>query len=152
MNLFVLHTDIGETDIAEYSHYSLWGEIYVEVDGRCFPGEEWYDIASSILDMWLQNLIELLRGKKRQRLYFMDGPYWMDAALHGDVCELSFSKENVTYSVSTYQFIQEVITQGRELVELARTRCPDFWNSHCCRNIQKNCRVLSEQLEDYLQS
>jgi hypothetical protein len=49
--------------------------IAICIGSRCFPHPDWDDFALTILDWWLQQVVELQRGNSRVAdLQFMDGP------------------------------------------------------------------------------
>ena len=63
-------------DSAQTTNFSVWGNAYVEHDGFFFPNKEWYDVTSSLLDMWLSEISNFFSGNcDNCELYFMDGPF-----------------------------------------------------------------------------
>ncbi len=42
-------------------HRSVYGELFIEIDGIKFPSEGWIDIISSVLIMWIDNITDLLQ-------------------------------------------------------------------------------------------
>lgn len=56
--------------------FPIWGTVYVEYDGFCFPAEEWDDAVSSMFDMWLSEINRYVNTDcDRCELDFMDGPF-----------------------------------------------------------------------------
>lgn len=83
MNTIQLHINSLEFDDGIIGCESIWGKIYVEIDGAYFPDNEWYDAVSSVLEMWMDSVIGFIRKKKEKCvLYFMDGPYEMQFRAH----------------------------------------------------------------------
>ncbi|MBQ8814994.1 MAG: hypothetical protein IJZ85_10935 [Lachnospiraceae bacterium] len=83
MNTIQLHIKSLDFDDGIIGCESIWGNIYIEIDGTCFPDNEWYDAVSSVLEMWIDCVIEFVRKKKEKCvLFFMDGPYEMQVRVH----------------------------------------------------------------------
>lgn len=58
------------------SKLALWSVIYVKIGETCFPGNQWQDATSSVLQMWIDEMIRLLYGGVDSiDLPFMDGDY-----------------------------------------------------------------------------
>ena len=56
--------------------FPLWSVIYVKIDDKCFPDDQWWDATSSILEMWANNLASFLcECEDSCTLDFMDGDY-----------------------------------------------------------------------------
>lgn len=77
MDNMLLHLDQIDYDASSAAKgFGIWGVLYVEIGGKCFPSSQWWDVASSVLDMWQQSLIAFSQGQAdRCDLFFMDGPY-----------------------------------------------------------------------------
>jgi len=64
----------------EKNKRNIVGELYIKIDNFYFPSYGWSDIISSVLDMWMDNLISLIqsdRDDEIKELFFMDGPYYL---------------------------------------------------------------------------
>lgn len=64
--------------------FSPWSIIYITLNKQAFPDNLWWDVSSSILEMWARNL-NLLVSKREKHcvLYFMDGDYRIELTLTG---------------------------------------------------------------------
>ena len=102
---FNLHIKLPDKDVLlakdSMQVVQVWGEIYVELNNSYFPSEDWYDITSSILDMWIPSVIDFVcKNKDHCELYFMDGPH--------KVCLSWFSPQEI--KISTFRDNREEIT------------------------------------------
>ncbi|MBL8217092.1 MAG: hypothetical protein JNK87_40605 [Bryobacterales bacterium] len=73
-------TDPGSFRCSESGTIS--GEFYLGVDDAFFPEERWNDLVLPMASAWLHAIQNLLNGTSwRQRVRFMDGPFWADLAM-----------------------------------------------------------------------
>lgn len=113
MNYFYLNSN--QTSYT-WNERSLYGELFIEVDGYRFPDNGWEDIISSVLDMWIDNVQSLLQfnisGSKD--FYFMDGPYYFRVSnIDEEVVSLTLyqNKKMINdkpYVISFYNLISEI--------------------------------------------
>ncbi len=67
---------IQEGSLSRSSHGSITGQIWLSFDGRNFPETNWSDFPIVVAGWWLDSVIELVEGQKRDsELRFMDGPF-----------------------------------------------------------------------------
>ena len=58
---------------------NIVSRFFIEYQGKCFPNNEWTDFAEPVLGMWTHKLLQnRYSSKNKFKLYFMDGPFWMD--------------------------------------------------------------------------
>lgn len=112
----------------------IWGRIHVELDGCCFPDEDWNDVISSIFDMWIPTIVDFLHsGKSSCELYFMDGPYRMCLKwISTSEVKISMFGGNSEVTANTCNIIDflEAITKGiNSFCELCRESYPSFISS-----------------------
>lgn len=83
--------------------YPVWGRIYIKCEETTFPSEVWYDAASSILTMWLQNAGKLiLQASNYECFCFMDGDYSIRVSSIDGVsaCADFITPSGQTYSIN----------------------------------------------------
>ena len=99
---FKLHIKLLDNDmLLTKDSMQVWGEIYVELNNSYFPSKGWYDITSSILDMWIPSIINFIcKNNDQCELYFMDGPH--------KICLSWFSQQEI--KISTFRDNIEEIT------------------------------------------
>lgn len=122
--------DFKDTISAETS--SIWGEIHVQINGFCFPDAEWYDVLSSLLDMWLFEILDFIYNKKTQcMLYFMDGPYAIQIQTSPDnqIFLLHYEHGDGTFvntTVNSYDFLCSFLNCANLFIESCRINAPCF--------------------------
>ncbi len=115
MYYFYLNSDFNTYT---WNDRSVFGDFYIEINDILFPNKGWSDIISSILNMWIDNIIKLLQGdlKTRVEFDFMDGPYYFEATCgNNDLLDIYlFSRDikvnDAPYEISFYNFISEIIS------------------------------------------
>lgn len=71
-------------DLLERSQYgTIAGIFYVEINGLCFPEQDWSDFPVILLKWWIESLYRL-KYEKSVELAFMDGPYYINATKISD--------------------------------------------------------------------
>src|SRR4051812_9027693 len=51
-------------------------KIYLRIGAEAFPSEEWDDFTAVLLGWWIEEIMKLATGKRRNAvLLFMDGPF-----------------------------------------------------------------------------
>lgn len=119
-----------KSDLNTYSwdNRSVYGDFYIEIDNITFPNDGWSDIISSVLDMWIDNVIKLLESdfKTTVELNFMDGPYYLEVSCRcKDILEVHlFSRDIKVYEnpfeVSFYNFLSEIIKVTSNMLRYQR--------------------------------
>lgn len=96
---------------------SVYGELYINIDGIIFPDEGWIDIISSVLIMWIENIASLLQSNaynEEKEFYFMDGPYYFKLiGINDEMVKITLfdhykQVNHEPYEVSFYNFLSEV--------------------------------------------
>lgn len=152
MSMIQLHIKSLEINTAPTNCvWPIWGEIFVEVNGHFFPNEDWYDAVSSILDMWLPNLIDFMRAKNKQcELYFMDGPHRIRLDWgHSQEVNLSMfsdDKENATTTCDINEFINSIVSCVDYFCEHCREYNSDFSSSKTFLRIEKRIKKLKRMV------
>lgn len=81
----------------------FYGDIWVEADGLCYPGENWNDFILTVLETWVYNLLHRDSGT----LCFFDGPYEIGFHKNENVLELRVEDEGLgTYYCEEQYFLQ----------------------------------------------
>lgn len=113
MNYFYLNSN--KTSYT-WNEISLYGGLFIEIDGYSFPDSGWDDIISSVLDMWIDNVQSLIQSNFNitKDFYFMDGPYYFKVSNAGEeIANITLyrSKNAINsnpYKVSFYNLISEI--------------------------------------------
>jgi len=96
---------------------SIYGELFINIDGFIFPDEGWIDIVSSVLIMWVENIASLLQSNsdnEEREFCFMDGPYYFkvigikDETIKITLYDHYKQVNQEPYEVSFYNFLTEV--------------------------------------------
>lgn len=72
----------------------LVSPIWVEIDGKAFPGEDWDDFSHTLLGWWSDSLISYSDASMGFEWLFMDGPYEIVVHRKGDVLTLSCMRDD----------------------------------------------------------
>lgn len=113
-----LKIQLGQLDVSsmpDNPSKKIWGRLYVDVDGYCFPNEEWYDVVSSIVDMWTMDVVDFIETKKAHCvLYFMDGPFEIHLINHLDnslmlSCRNRDGEEFASTVIGTPEFLKSIL-------------------------------------------
>ena len=142
---------VKSIDADDIDTYSIWGEIYVEINGKSLPDNAWYDSASSIIHMWLSETIEQLSGKQDcWELPFMDGPYKIclnkDTDTNTLVRFLVNDKEILGHTVvDTENIIQEILDCAETFMNLCYRDAPSSTSMRTFIEIQKMYNILKER-------
>lgn len=148
MNRIQLHIKSLEINTAPSNCvWPIWGDIFVEVNGHFFPDKNWSDAVSSILDMWLPNLISFMCGKNKEcELYFMDGPHRIHLEWgHSQEINLSMlsgDKENATTTCDVDEFINSIVSGVDYFCEHCREYNSYFLSSKTFSRIEKGTKKL----------
>ena len=99
----------------------IYGDIWIEVNGLPFPGENWSDFAVIILGWWLE-YARLLHLKQENSCIFsfMDGPYEFEIELSDNenwlvtLVERNFRSSKFCFPARL--FIQTLLDKGNEVL------------------------------------
>ena len=71
--------------------FDIFGDIHFEIDGYCFPSEDWDDFVSPILYWWQARLSEMIENEKDTcELLFMDGNCSVIVHDQGETVDMDF--------------------------------------------------------------
>lgn len=113
---------------ANYS--SVYGTFYARVNGNGFPEDGWYDAASSMLEMWLDEILEFTNNSSEAFLYFMNGPYLLRLTkLNNDKITISCISdhriEQARVVVDLYEFIRNLLEITDSFItQCGKAQCP----------------------------
>lgn len=66
--------------------------FYCKTDNGSFPDEEWTDFAQNVLEWWVDEILRVYgRRESKFKLFFEDGPYWIDGELKSSIIKLHFN-------------------------------------------------------------
>lgn len=127
MNYFCLSSN--QTSYT-WSEISLYGELFIEIDGYSFPNSGWDDIISSVLDMWIDNVQSLIQSNFNitKDFYFMDGPYYFRVSNAGEeIANITLYKSKNAinsnpYKVSFYNLISEICKIASSILQEEKYR------------------------------
>ena len=140
-----LHDLGNSTSIFEFP---IWGTICVECDGFYFPGEEWHDAVSSLLDMWLSEIIQYVNtGCDCCELDFMDGPFviCLNRLPEDYVCVSLIKRPGEVhrkFSVSLKNFVKELLNCVNLFVDECKAQSMQFVKTNTFCRILENSRSL----------
>lgn len=151
MNTMQLHINSLEFDDAITDIESIWGKIYIEIDGVYFPDEDWFDVVSSVLDMWMNSIIEFIVEKKEQcTLYFMDGPYEIQLCAYEKnnisiICKEQDGEMYVNEIVDFNMFVNMLLNCVSVFLEECRWNIQNFSKTTMCSTMINSCRKLRKE-------
>lgn len=109
---------------------STTGVICLRFDDGYFPDEHWDDLVESVMGAWVQSLLLLrTRGRREERIHFMDGPYAVRVsvsepgvfefrAMQGD----RWQYQAAGGTAAMGPFVADFIRQGREVMRVCDER------------------------------
>lgn len=102
--------------------------IYIEHDNFFFPSSGWTDFSVIIMSWWIAELLNQLKGQKKGRYLFMDGPYYFLG---------TFSDTNIV----TLSFVHDK-NEEPELVKTFDLKIEDFTGllKNCAESILMKCK------------
>jgi hypothetical protein len=109
------------------------GQIWLEINHSQFPMHGWDDFVVVVMSWWAASMLRLLRGSRKERVHFMDGPYTVEITkLHG---QLQFralegayrSKEVAVGEISAGTFIAQMNAEARAV--LAACKSQGWWSN-----------------------
>ena len=112
------------------SHDEVFTEFYLSVGDVCFPHIGWTDFTETVLQWWATEIINMRFAINHStRLYFMDGPYWLDV-FKDDKMELKIGcisfrgKKDVaelTVACSYVEFLQALLKAIEQFMDILHT-------------------------------
>ncbi|MFI6156714.1 hypothetical protein ACIBCA_29000 [Kitasatospora sp. NPDC051170] len=79
---FEVFCDIETLDLARSG--SIWGDVWINIDGFDFPESNWNDMPLAFLVELLDAIADVRRREGDRRVRFFDGPFWVDLSGQGD--------------------------------------------------------------------
>lgn len=131
------------------SKFPLWSKIYVTLGEVAFPSTNWFDATSSVLEMWMDQVIGLICGTTTHaQLHFMDGAYYIDIVAHSSEratvrCIDSLGVEVAHDDINLLQF-------GRQLLS-AVSVVTSFYEGYDAKSIQV-LQHLSKKLKQVIRA
>ncbi|MDR1565541.1 MAG: hypothetical protein LBS74_11345 [Oscillospiraceae bacterium] len=102
--------------------------FYVDIEGQCFPDEQWTDFIVPVLEMWINNLSTNYNASKAGfKLYFMDGPYYIECQKENSQLKMKFiedrSKRRVVIEdeVDFFQFTEQLLITTSYVINFLST-------------------------------
>lgn len=108
MNLHVSFDDELLKKYTERNSSPLF-RIYWTNAGTAYPEEQWQDFGSVVLSWWLVAAKSLLGGAAEADLFFMDGPFSLQARVLGNRLSITADDQSWRGSISTDVFIREIL-------------------------------------------
>lgn len=128
--------------------FPIWGTICVDCDEFYFPGEEWQDAVSSLLDMWLSEIIQYVNtGCDRCELDFMDGPFaiYLNRGSKDNVCVTLIKRPDEVYSefsTSLQAFAKELLNCVNLFVDKCKIQSVQFAKTNTFHQILEKSLIL----------
>jgi hypothetical protein len=112
---------------------ALWGGIWIDADGRAFPGIRWSDLVVAVLEQWGGQLIKLLdETSDSVALRFFDGNYHMVARISGRCMSLNLFGEGsrdfpagAELIGDTWQFMKSYVSVSNSVSRYFGNAVPD---------------------------
>ena len=129
--------------------FPIWGIIYVKINDYCFPDDQWWDIATSVLEMWATNLFNFLYSHDDScTLDFMDGDYSMiirrlDATRISLNCKKSSDILLNSNSIDLNYFIRQILSG----VERLKNSIPELIGSSAIERLLSSEDKLRKALK-----
>jgi len=149
MEHFRINMDLHNLDNRTSTfNFPIWGTMCVEYDAYCFPGVEWHDAVSSLLDMWLSEIIQFINtDSDRCELDFMDGPFviYLNREPKNCVCVSLIKRpaeEYRKFSVPLKLFVKELLKCVNLFVDKCNAQSIQFVKTNTFRRILENSFLL----------
>lgn len=134
--------------------YSVWGTICVQIGDVFFPDEDWDDVLSSVLDMWLSAICDFIELSKQECILdFMDGPYRI--VLHRKSGKVEAVFENdlhfnrcVFPEIDVSIFAKSLYVAANDMINACKENIVQFTSRNTCNNICKGMKRLKRLLDD----
>ena len=92
------------------------GWIYLEMNQKFYPDDDWIDNPIVILGWWLNSIRDVLNGRENQGICFMEGPFFIEAIDDGKNLALKSEDGEVNWVVDKTQFAKEIIRVSNQLI------------------------------------
>ena len=127
------------------------GDIYIKLGDVCFPEAGWFDIVSSVLDIWLQEVSSFCcKQRNFCELSFMDGPFCVQIRRKSGkvVAGLYEDGEPVQpEQVIDYKyFLFELVRVSETLICFIQSNCSEWYNLHCVASIRYSLNIIKERV------
>ena len=116
--------------------------FYLSFNDVFFPSNQWTDFAIIVLNWWISAIIENYKKKNAKfKLFFMDGPYYVECLKHGSVVHLSFIEEKKLKQticegdVEIEVLVAELISVSSEIIQAIKKH--DFGELRDFNNLEK---------------
>jgi len=114
----IIDDDIATSSITD----NISTTFYIDYLGKCFPDNQWSDLTFPVLNMWAVKLMgNISSSNSKFRLYFMDGPFWLDVTKNGQnlmiECVNGRSERLVEYVIecSCFDFLNSLYDATKKL-------------------------------------
>lgn len=104
----------------------LTTKIYLEIDGRAFPDDRWYDQSIILLGWWIENYLAFAGGRAQKPQpvnSFMEGPYAFTLSQAPGAFVVSFLRGIPDGETETMPRVTVPIPLYREVLVEAAERC-----------------------------
>jgi hypothetical protein len=126
------------------------GNIWIVLGPQPFPSKDWNDFVVVILEAWVGAIVRLLHGaSSHERVYFMDGPYFVDVlrpsggALRLRAIEGS-GHEMARTDTEVLPFIENLLAASEQVLAACRDR--DCWSADA-EQLSMSLRALRMEAE-----
>ena len=129
--------------------FPLWSIIHIEVSNEYFPDDQWWDATSSVLEIWMDNLISFIYGSiDFCTLDFLDGDYSIN--LHKKtqweavaICLAPNDKVIVSESIDLLYFARQVLSA----VEKIKIFYSEYKNSNIIKSLSNKANLLRHAIK-----
>lgn len=122
---------------------TITGVIFIEIDNKYFPEENWNDFPVIILNWWLEKAITNIEGEYR----FMDGPFRFNIYYEkGEYYITCFynGKQVINGKINSDKFLKELVMVAIEIIQKYKLDRPNLY-------ISEEMRILVKNVEKYVE-
>lgn len=116
---------LGDDNLATQQG-KLTTKIYLEIAGRVFPDDRWYDQPIIVLGWWIENYLAFASGRAMEALQinsFMEGPYTFTLSRASDAFVILFLRGTPDGEIETMPRATVPIEAYRTALAEAAERC-----------------------------
>jgi hypothetical protein len=123
---------------------AITGNIYIKTDCFLYPEESWNDFVVVILNDWIKSIENIYQGGGEEHLFFMDGPFFIKAALEKSHVRLLFHSDgqkikSIVIDAKKNIFVESLFESAKEIIEECKKR---KWNGKEIIDLEKSLRYF----------
>ena len=132
--IIICVNDVEMHHHARNNHLSIWGVVYIKVNGCAFPDDCWYDCLDMLIPCWIGEIEAFVRlNKESCALDFFDGPYRLLLRRIGNTLEIACIRRRkqsnevcMTFFVELASFLREITKFCGRVIYYCKSCNPEF--------------------------